>query len=80
MFFRASNLKDLSRHLKMRAAGMKGDDGNDLLDAAKKLADAFNGLMVAISPTEDKVALLFPIYTNKNKICTVINVFILHLI
>lgn len=50
----ASNLKDLSRHLKMRAAGMKGDDGNDLLDAAKKLADAFNGLMVAISPTEDK--------------------------
>ena len=65
MFFRSSaNLPEFSKDARMLAAlEDEGNDGDRLLDAARRLAGAFSDLLTAAQPDNQEVRLLITAHT-----------------
>ncbi len=54
-YFSSGNVGEFAKDMKMLAALQEEDSGENLLDAARRLARAFSDLLTAAQPTGEQV-------------------------
>ncbi len=54
-YFSSGNVGEFAKDMKMLAALQEEDSGENLLDAARRLAKAFSDLLTAAQPTGEQV-------------------------